>query len=46
MFHQFPPTNKKKHLIAKNLHLLATFLYRRDSLMSTLLNQKFDLYLV
>ena len=35
MFHQFPPTNNRRHLIDKNLHLLATRFYRRDSIMMT-----------
>ena len=33
MLHQFPPTNNRTHLINKNLHLLATCFYRRDSVM-------------
>ena len=33
MFHQFPPTNDRRHLIdRKNLHLLVTCFYRRDSI--------------
>ena len=35
MFHQFPPTNNRGHLIDKNLHLLATRFYRRHSVMLT-----------
>ena len=33
MFHQLPPTNNRRHLIDKNLHLLATRFYRRDSVI-------------
>ena len=38
MFHQFPPTNNTRHLIDKNLHLLATRFYRLDSVMYYFIN--------
>ena len=45
MFHQFPPTNNRRHLIDKNLHLLATLFHRRDSVIKLkvkTLSQSFD----
>ena len=43
MFHQFPPTKNRRHLIDKNFHLLATRFYRRDSVMSEINNSSYHL---